>query len=151
MKVECVKFLPEHGDDIIKRNGTQGKILSSSIGMAECLDMWNNHGPAYTLIIDDVIVCSAGVTCLGWNRGEAWMLISSLFFQYKKTTYKVIKNMLGFIAREKGLKRIQSFIFCDSNTEVRERFLKHLGFEREGISRCAGPDNQDLLSYARIF
>lgn len=147
--MECVKFLVEHGEDIIKR--TNGKIASPSIAINECFDMWYSHGPAYTLIIDDVIICSAGVTCLGWNRGEAWMLVSSDFYQHTKTAYKVIKNMLGFIAREKGLKRVQSSIICDSYTEVRERFLKHLGFEKEGISRCAGPDNQDLISYARIF
>jgi hypothetical protein len=112
------------------------------------LETWAK-GPAYTLLIEDEIVLSAGIVLLGWNRGEAWLSASSLISKYQKSSFKIIRGMLDFLAKKSGLKRVQTFTRCDS--EISERFVRHLRFGFEGIARNMGPNNEDLKQWAKVY
>jgi hypothetical protein len=150
MNMEIVKLKKEHAFDIIKRNKEDGLVVTDSKADLEKIgEVWENGGPAYTLMIDGQIVCCAGVVLMEWNRGEAWTLVSSLFYKYPKTSFKAIKVKLDEIAREKNLRRVQSVI--SSNSEWGERWMEHLGFQKEGTLRAYGPSGGDFVMFSRIY
>lgn len=147
-KFHLVKFLPEHGWKLFERNKHQ---IPFGVNPAALFELYATQGAGYTLIIDDVIVAAAGILFWPREKGDAWMLISPAFFQYKKTTFKIIKRMVVSVAKIRGLKRIQASVLYDF--EVCDRFLKHLDFipETPGGMEAAGPDGETLFIYARTF
>ncbi len=128
-KFELVVLEDIHVMNIIERNKIEGfKIISPSVNINELLGAYLSKGSiGYTLLADDVPVGCAGIINLNWQRGEAWLLISSLFFQYKKTCLKIIKRMLILMVKTMKLKRVQSCI----NVEFNEGclFMEHLGLK----------------------
>lgn len=150
MKIELVPFETEHAMSIIDRNKKEGKFLSSNgIDLNELMKAWKDGGPAYTLIIDGEVVGSSGVVLMGWKRGEAWSLLSSLFYKYPKESYGAIKKNLEVIVKDKGLRRVQSLIKLD--LESGPSWMKHLGFEYEGTLKAFGPSGEDLMIFARVY
>ena len=150
MNIEIVKLKKEHAFEIVERNRKEGLIIGSSgIDLEKAGEMWENGGPSYTLVIDGQIVCCAGVVLMEWGRGEAWTLVSSLFYKYPKTSFKAIKTKLDEIAKEKNLRRVQSLI--NSNSEWGERWMEHLGFRKEGMLRAYGPNGEDFIMFSRIY
>ena len=149
MKIDLVPYEPAHAYDIIHRN-----VIEQNLWLSEFPDWekwakgWQEQGPAYTLIIDNQIVGSAGVILQEWQRGEAWMLISTLFYKYPKTTFKVIKHTLRKIIKEHDLRRVQSLIA--PHIETHQRFIERLGFRHEGLMRAYGPRGENYLMYSRI-
>ena len=102
---------------------------------------------AFTLMCFSAPVACAGIINLGWKRGEAWILISSLFYKYKLTAFRELKKRLLAVATEKGFRRVQAV----SVTEEYGKWFKALGFEREGILKAYSPIGQDVIMYSRIF
>lgn len=149
MKTEIIPFEREHGAAIIERNVKEGKIKPPEMDIGSQFTLYENGGPSYTLKIDGEPVFCAGVVILKWRQGEAWTLLSSLFYEYKKTCYKAIKNYLETIARDAKLRRVQAF--TEINANGTESFMRHLGFEKEAIIHCFGPVGQDLVLYWRKF
>ncbi len=150
MKTEIIQFEPEHGLAIFRRNIVERRIRpSNNLDLDQLFKTWKNGGPSYTLTIDGEIVFCAGVVLMGWQRGEAWTLLSSLFFIYKKTCYKAIKKYLEIIAKNNNLRRVQSFTMINANGT--ENFMKHLGFEKEGIAHRFSSNGEDVVQYWRGF
>jgi hypothetical protein len=145
-KVEIVQYHPVHA-----------QIIADAIKMTKHPDFsqWivdlKAGGPAYTLLIDEQIACCAGICMIGWNRGEAWLLFSPLAFLHVKTCFKIVKEHLLRIVKEKGLKRLQATVKVGD--EPAERFIRHLGFHCEtpiGM-KAYGPHNEDMFLFARVF
>ena len=148
MKSEIVPYEPIHAYTILDRNVREQEIwLSKYPDWGRWAEGWEKGGPAYSLIVDGEIVGSAGIVLLDWNRGEAWALLSSLFYRYKKTAYSAIVKMLDQIIQEKKLRRVQALIKPDF--EEAKRMAEHLGFKCEGLLAAFGPNGEDLLMYGR--
>jgi len=151
MKIEVVPYTPLHAYEVINKNVTErGLQLSKLPDYERYAKEWGEGGPAFTLIIDGEVVGCAGVALTAWNRGEAWTLLSTLFYKYKKTSYKSIKIGLEKIIKEYKLRRIQAVVF-DGTEEVCGRFLYHLGFEWEGKHKGYGPHGETMHSYGRVI
>ena len=150
MKIEIVQYEPIHAYTILERNvREQDTWLSKYPDWDKWAKGWKKGGPAYTLMVDGKIVACAGVLMMEWNKGEAWSLLSSLFYKYKKTTFKAIKKNLDTIIKDKKLKRVHSLVF-DGTEEICGKFLEHLGFTWECKHRKYGPNGEDVHVYVRI-
>jgi hypothetical protein len=143
---------------ILDRNvRDQDLQLSKVPGWESWIEGWKTAGPAYTLVIEGEVVACAGVTILEPGKGEAWALLSTLFYQYPKTAYKAIRKGLEDIIREKGLKRVQAFVKCGTgvptvDTQASCRFLEHLGFVNETPNAMKAYHNgHDYYMFARVI
>jgi hypothetical protein len=147
IELNVVPFAAEHAIDIITRNRVNGKVLSEKM-VNEMLTAYLSPGSAaFTLMCFNAPVASAGIINLGWRRGEAWILISSLFYKYKLTAVRELKKRLPEVATENGFCRVQAV----SVIEEYGRWFEILGFEREGILRHYGPSGETVIMYSRIF
>jgi RimJ/RimL family protein N-acetyltransferase len=149
MKIEIITYKREHAYDILDRNVRECDVwLTNAPDWEKWAVGWETSGPSYTLVIDDQIVACAGVVLMNYNRGEAWTLFSPLINKYPKTCFKAIRDELRGIVSEHGLKRVQALV--RPGLEVAERFVEHLGFEKEGVLVAFGPGGEDMTMYGRI-
>src|SRR4030042_1889103 len=152
MKIEVIQYEPNHAIEIMDRNPREhdSYFCVNNEDWGKWIHRWADSGSAYTLLIEDEIIMSAGVILQGRNIGEAWMLLSSLFYKYKKECFKAVRNNLEFIIARHNLKRIQAFVM--TNFVEAEHWLRHLGFENETPTqrglRSFGPHGEDMFLYA---
>lgn len=152
MKIEIIQYEPVHAYTILDRNVREENLwLSKYPDWEKWVKGWKDSGPAFTLIIDGEIVGCAGVILLDWRRGEAWSLLSTLLYKYKKITFRAIKNGLDKIVKEKKLRRVHSLVNPES--ELNKEFMKHLGFKNETPNglKSFGPNGETLLMYGREY
>jgi len=143
--MKVIPYKKEHAYIILSSNIVEGGNLEPDF--EKYAEIWES-GPAYTLVIDNHIIFCGGVVDIKGNRGEAWMLASSLFFKYPKTCYKVCKETLDNIIDKHGFRRVQATVFPEAKKAV--RFVTHLGFDKEGVLSAYGPKNRDIIMFARI-
>lgn len=149
MNKQLIKFDPAHAYDVIDRNVREQDVwLSKWPEWKETVLDWKNKWPAYTLIIDGEVVGSGGVVLMGYGRGEAWLLLSSLFYKYKLTSIRFIKKLFLEILESHDLKRVQATV--DVTHLKAMRFADIFGLEYEGTLRHYGPAGQDLAMFGRI-
>lgn len=144
MNKKVIKYEKNHAYAILYDNLEHGVSLEKEF--EQYVNLWES-GDSFTLVVDDSIVCCGGVVSLGWNRGEAWMLLSQLFYKYPKTCFKECKRVVDRMMP--GFKRIQATIFLDG-PKTNYDFLKRLGFVEEGILKAYGPKNEDVIMFARV-
>ena len=145
-----VEFKLEYAKDILEKNLRE---IEAPLLEIENWEEWFKQagevGPAWTLIREDGEVIGCGGVALGeWSSGTAWLLLSSLFYSYVKTTFKLVKEKLEEVIKEHELQRVQALV--DPKEEGAKRFLSHLGFQEEGMLRAYGPTKGDFLVYGRI-
>lgn len=144
-----MKFEKLHAYDILDRKVREEDLWLSTQNWESAIDAWYDRGPASTVVIDGDIICCGGVVLLGYQRGEAWMLMSPLFAKYPKTVYSSVKRFLNNTIKVEKLRRVQAI----SNPDHYKAgtFLEHLGFQCEGVLRKYGPNCEDLLMFSRVM
>ena len=150
MNIKVISYEPVHAYEIIDRNiKTHDVRLTDNPDWKEFAENCKSGGPAYTLIIDGKIIFSAGVILLEWNKGEAWLLISNLFYRYKYTGFRLIKKYLAQIIETNKLRRVQALVAPEF--ESGKHFLTRLGFVEEADRlKAYGPDGEDFSMFGRI-
>jgi len=145
--MNIIPYKKEHAYLVLNQNiEAQGTCLYKNF--EEIAKIWGK-GEAYTLVIGGDIVFCGGIVNLDRKIGEAWMLVSPLFFKHIKTSYKVCKNKFNEMVNTSSFKRVQATVFCDFKEG--QTFVKHLGMEKEGTLRAYGPKNEDVIMFARIL
>jgi RimJ/RimL family protein N-acetyltransferase len=149
VSAKIITFEKLHAYDILDRNVREQDIWLSNQNWEEAVKGWKECGPAYTLVIDNQIICCGGIVLIGNRNGEAWTLLSPLFYKYIKTAFKAIKQYLQQIVEKESLKRVQATIHPDQDTAI--RFIEHLGFHNETPNGmiASGPNGENLLLFAR--
>lgn len=148
MSHKLVNFEKYHAYTIIERNIREEDLWLSGQNWEEAIEGWEKGGPAYTLFNDREPILCGGIVLMGWQRGEAWLLLSSLFYGHVLTSYKAVKRGFADIVSRETLRRVQALV--NPKHEAAIRFIEHLGFENEGLLRQFGPSGEDLYMYARI-
>ena len=142
-------YEPEHAYAILERNVRDRDLwLSNFPEWEKWAKTWKEGGPAETIFIDDEPVCSAGIVLIGWQRGEAWSLLSTLFYKHVRACYRIIKKRFDEMIKENNLVRVQTLISPDFTESA--RLAEHLGFDQEGLLRKYGPNHEDLMIYGRV-
>jgi hypothetical protein len=144
---EVVRLQDSHVRDIVERNIFDGVAVNLSVSVDDMIRAYFSPGStAYCLVIQKVPIVAGGIINFGWNRGEAWLLTSSLFYQYRKTSFKAIKQMFPGLAAIGKFRRVQAV--CWNGSEI---LFQHLGFKKEATLEAYGPNGQTCDIYARLF
>jgi hypothetical protein len=150
-KTEIVPYEPIHAYEIIERNVREQDIhLSETPDWEEAVEGWKKCGPAFTLLVDNQVVACAGVTILKPGVGEAWSLLSTLFYKNKKTVFRGMRDGLNKITQEYNLRRVQALVYC--GFEQGCHLLRHLGFVNETPNgmKAFGPNGEDVFLFRRV-
>jgi hypothetical protein len=101
------------------------------------------------MLADGSPVACGGIINVGWHRGEAWVLTSSLSYLYSTRIVREMLRRIPEMAVRGGFRRVQATCF----TAGRERFFRFLGFELETEKGLAsyGPSGERAFMYAREF
>lgn len=104
---------------------------------------------AFTCLINDKIIASAGIKKI-WNGvGEGWVLAKNEIYKYPITIAKAIKQNFDYVATSNNIKRVQTAVRADYGIGI--RFAKWLGLVNEGLMKHYGMDGSDHYRFARIF
>ncbi len=148
-RYELVQYEPMHAYRIIEKSPRDRDIwLSKNPDWDEWAKGWQAHGPAFTLLCDGEIVAAGGVTLMGWQRGEAWLLLPNTFYAHVKACYRLIRDKLTEIEQAHNLRRIQALVHPDFTAA--QRLVEHLCFKNEGRLASYGPQGEDMLMYGRV-
>lgn len=94
------------------------------------------------------VVCIAGFHCLWPGVLEGWIFPSRFLFDCPVLYARVIKRYVDSISKGFNCHRFQAYA-VDNPTQ--ERWMRFLGFEKEGTLRQFGHDKQDFCMYARVM
>lgn len=91
--------------------------------------------------------------CAGWVQAwpgvaEVWVWETPAIHDYPVAAHKLIQRAVRHLLNGRGYWRIS----CEvrAGNERGERWVRALGFEREGLLRKRAPDGADTLLYARV-
>ena len=144
---QVVRFKMEHLDQIKLREREREGTAKIPHFRKVC-EVYERHGGAYTMLSPEGIVCIEGVSPIWPGVAVAWSLTSDLIFKYPKSYYKATKQFMAAIIEDWKIHRLQATTYADD--QVACNWLKHLGFEREGVMRSYGPDRSDHIMYAKV-
>ena len=147
MNIEVRDYKKEDAYTILNKNIREHDAQDTS-EFETYAELWGKEGPAYTIVVDGEVVFCGGVVNIGWNRGEAWTLMSKLFYKYPKTCFKICRNQLNKVIEEHKFARVQALV--DPKLYGGVRFMEHLGFEKEGLLKKYGPQSEDMWMMGRI-
>ena len=106
-------------------------------------------GLAYTCMINNEPIASAGMKIIWGGVAEGWVLATSKVWDHPLVIARAIKKNFARLARENKIKRVQTAVRADFKTGL--KFAKWLGLENEGLMKHYGFDGSDHYRYARIF
>ena len=142
-------FRPEHAYQVLESLVELKYMVAPKGEWDEAIRLWE-EGKAFTLMADGVIVGCGGVMMREQGKGEAWIIATPLISKYRKTVFKLIRNVLGEIINEYKLRRVEAL--CPGKYTEGQRLLKHLGFINEtpdGMKQY-GPGGETFYSFGRI-
>jgi ribosomal protein S18 acetylase RimI-like enzyme len=144
---QIVPFEAWHFDFIEIREPDRQEVMNIP-GFRRMCEHYEKVGGAYTLLSTEGIVCIGGVAPTGLGVGSAWSVTSELVTKYPKAYYKGTRDFLNAIISDWKLHRVQATAIVDNAAAI--RWLRHLGFEREGLMKKYGADKRDHYLYARV-
>ena len=140
--MKTIPYKKEHAYSILDRNVQEGGALAQNF--EEIAEAWE-HGQAYTALYENMPVFCGGAVDIGWNRGEIWMLTSSLFYKFPFACFKICKEKVNEFSSK--YKRVQAISFINKKDIS---FIEHLGFKPEGLLKSYGPNNENVIMFARV-
>lgn len=102
------------------------------------------YGPAHSAIVDGTVVACAGLTHFTPGRAQGWALIGSGAQKHLLGITKAVKAFFDGV----NVRRIETPVRTDFVEG--HRWVRILGFTREGTMRNFGEDGQDYDLYARV-
>ena len=141
-------FKIEHLDKLdIRLPGLVGMDIDQAYKQ---IPIYNEAGPVFSAFTDDwLLIVIAGVGIIWEGVGVAWSLPSIYVDDYKVGFLKAIKSCLDKIIESNNLHRVQCYVHKDY--VISQKYVEHLGFEREGLLRKYGSDKADYYIYARLI
>ena len=127
---QVIPFEPAHVLEIVESPNSILQVFNLA-------STFHAQGPAFTGVVNGVMVGCAGVACYG-HIGEAWMLLNSAAQPHALWLMRTVRGYLADIKRNMHLHRIQSVVRTDAPQHV--RVIELLGFVYEGtLLNYGGP------------
>lgn len=139
--VLVIPFDPRDLDDFVPANKEQFdfvcKIPDFFFNLQNALSIWRG----------DVLLAVTYWVSESWNRSASMYFIPSIELKKKfnKNVLKSFRDIINFVKA----KHVRIDADCEDNP-VFKRFLEFLGFQKEGVLRCASYKNDDLILYSII-
>ena len=133
--MRIIPFEPRHLRRVAPQPA-QAELALYRDWLADRLDPYALRGCAFTGLIDGRIVGCAGVRPMWAGVGEAWAVFSVEALDRPVSLFRAAARGLAALEDAQGLRRIQAS--CHAGHDAGARFLRALGFEREGLLRRYG-------------
>lgn len=106
------------------------------------------HSYAYTLLKGDKIIAVFGLTMIRSDLAEVWSLLSDDIECCSIQFARICKRYLDYHIKQLDVVRAHAVIRSDYDRGF--KFLKFLGFEREGTLKKFGLEGADMDMWARV-
>lgn len=133
--MRIVNFEPRHLRRVAPQPA-QAELALYRDWLADRLDPYAIRGCAFTGLIGGRVVGCAGVRPMWAGVGEAWAVFSLEALGRPVSLFRAAARGLAAMEDRQGLRRIQAT--CHADHDAGARFLRALGFEREGLLRRYG-------------
>lgn len=139
-QIKTIPFKKEHVE-VMDVRAHELRLLND--GLLDYLQ----SGVAFTGIVDGRIISCGGLNMLGYNNADLWQ-IPSVYVDTMTIAYaKYIRKWVLDMKRKFQLDRMETLCVDDS---LHDRWMKFLGFEREGVKRRY-IEGQDYALWGRIW
>ena len=145
---EIVPYQVQHGDDMIEF-GLNDKLMDWDANFTENRIDFALAGLSFTLLHDNIPLCSGGIIPL-WNGvAEGWVISSKRIFKNRIRASRLIRKRTDLLCANNKIWRLQTAVKANFKTGI--RFAEFLGFKNEGLMKAFGPDKTDYYRMARIY
>ena len=145
---EIVPYNTQHGDEMIEF-GLNDKLMDIDASFKENRIDFAMAGLAFTLLDDNVPICSGGIIPTWLGSAEGWVISSKRIFENKIKAARLIKKRMDLLCVNNKIWRLQTAVKADFKIGI--RFAEFLGFNKEGLMVGYGPDKTDYYLMARIY
>lgn len=147
-KLYIIPYKANHGK-IIMESQLNHVISQLEIDYIKESSTLEEKDMAFTCVINDEIIASAGIKKIWNNVGEGWVLATNKIYQYPLAIAKAIKQNFEYVAKSNNIKRVQTAVRADYTKGI--KFARWLGLKNEGLMESYGLDGSDNYRFARIF
>ena len=145
---EIVPYKTQHGDEMIEF-GLNDKLMDIDASFKENRIDFAMAGLAFTLLDDNVPICSGGIVPTWLGNAQGWVISSKRIFRNKIKASRLIKQRTDLLCANNKIWRLQTAVKADFKIGI--RFAEFLGFNKEGLMVGYGPDKTDYYLMARIY
>ena len=145
---KVVPYETRHGDEMIEF-GLNDKLMDSDATFKENRIDFAMAGLAFTLLDNNVPICSGGIIPTWLGNAQGWVISSKRIFRNKIKAARLIKKRMDLLCVNNKIWRLQTAVKANFNTGI--RFAEFLGFNKEGLMVGYGPDKTDYYLMARIY
>jgi|TARA_R100001198_G_scaffold84943_1_gene59016 hypothetical protein len=146
--LNIVPYISKHGKIILASQMNHVLMDKDAQFDGDAMEL-EQQGLAYTCMINNKPIASAGMKIIWGGVAEGWVLATSKVWDHPLIIARAIKKNFARLARENKIKRVQTAVRADFKTGL--KFAKWLGLENEGLMKHYGFDGSDHYRYARIF
>ena len=143
-----VPYKTQHGDEMIEF-GLNDKLMDIDASFKENRIDFAMAGLAFTLLDNNVPICSGGIIPTWMGNAQGWVLSSKRIFRNKIKASRLIKERTDLLCANNKIWRLQTAVKADFKIGI--RFAEFLGFNKEGLMVGYGPDKTDYYLMARIY
>ena len=147
-KFEIVPYKPDHGNEMIEF-GLNDKLMDHAATFKANRIDFALAGLSFTLLHNNLAVCSGGIVPLWTGVAEGWVISSKRIFKNRIKASRLIKKRTDLLCAANKIWRLQTAV--KSNFKTGLRFAEFLGFKNEGLMTGYGPDKSDYYRMARIY
>ena len=145
---KIVPYETQHGDEMIEF-GLNDKLMDIDASFKENRIDFAMAGLAFTLLDNNVPICSGGIIPTWLGNAQGWVISSKRIFRNKIKASRLIKERTDLLCANNKIWRLQTAVKANFKTGI--RFAEFLGFKNEGLMRGYGPDKTDYYLMARIY
>jgi len=143
-----VPYNTQHGDEMIEF-GLNDKLMDIDASFKENRIDFAMAGLAFTLLDNNVPICSGGIIPTWLGNAQGWVISSKRIFRNKIKASRLIKERTDLLCANNKIWRLQTAVKADFKIGI--RFAEFLGFKKEGLMVGYGPDKTDYYLMARIY
>lgn len=111
-------------------------------------DFDEETGPTWTILVEGVPVTIFGLQYAGPGVYDQWGTGTEAIRGHGLFVVKRVREIMELAFENLDLHRIQAT--CRTDRPEYERFLKLLGFQKEGLLRQMAPDRSDLFIFSKV-
>ena len=145
---EIVPYNTQHGDEMIEF-GLNDKLMDIDASFKENRIDFAMAGLAFTLLDNNVPICSGGIIPTWMGNAQGWVISSKRIFRNKIKASRLIRERTDLLCANNKIWRLQTAVKADFKIGI--RFAEFLGFNKEGLMVGYGPDKTDYYLMARIY
>ena len=145
---KIVPYETQHGDEMIEF-GLNDTLMDGDATFKENRINFAGAGLAYTLLDNNVPICSGGIIPTWLGNAQGWVISSKRIFRNKVKASRLIKERTDLLCANNKIWRLQTAVKADFKIGI--RFAEFLGFNKEGLMVGYGPDKTDYYLMARIY